>query len=119
MRLVFVDSESNRVCGDTAALAARCPEWVEASSHDTDLESLARTAARLLDESSDKTFRTYQFVSFAPQGHSKGYFVFRCECEGDRALPPVSDQSDPADTISAVMTSCFYVGYVQSDILIM
>lgn len=118
MRLVLVDSESNRVCGDTASLAARFPEWAEASTRDRDIERLAKTAARLLDESSGKTFRTYDFASFAPRDNSKGYFVFQCEREGERALPPVSDQSDPADALSAVMTSCFYIGHVRTDILV-
>lgn len=119
MRLVLIDSETNSVCGDTAALATRSPEWIEATARERDPESLAKIAARLLDESLGKTYRTYNFASFAPRGSPAGYFVFRCDCEGNRVPPVVSDQSDSAEAISAVMMGCFYVGYVLCGVLVM
>jgi hypothetical protein len=119
MRLVLIDSESNRVCGDTASLAPRFPAPVEALSGDGNVEGLAKTVARLLDESLGKTYRIYSFTSFAPPMPSRGYFIFRCDCEGDRAPLPVSDQSDQDATIAAVMMGCFYVGYVLSGLLIL
>jgi hypothetical protein len=119
MRLVLIDSETNRVCGDTTALATRSPEWIEATARERNPESLAKIAARLLDESFGRTYRTYTFASFAPRNASKGYFVFRCDYDGDRAAPVISDPSDPAAAISAVMMGCFYVGYVMCGVLIM
>jgi hypothetical protein len=118
MRLVFIDSETNRVCGDTAALATRSPEWINAAVRERDPERLARTAARLLDESLGRTYRTYNFASFAPRDSSAGYFVFRCDCEGVHFPLVASDQSDSTQAVSAVMTSCFYVGYVLCDVLV-
>jgi hypothetical protein len=119
MRLVLLDSESNRVCGDTASFAPRSPALVDALSRDGDVEGLATTVARLLDQSLGKTYRTYSFTSFAPPRPSRGYFIFRCDCEGDRAPPPVSDQSDQDAATAAVMIGCFYVGYVLSGLLIL
>lgn len=110
-RLVLVDKK-NRVCGDTAAFLQRCAyAWACATTRGKpDIEGLAHVAARLLDESLGKTCRAYKFSTFESNGDSDGYFIFDCDCY--QAAP--TDLGDPAATV-AVMTSCFYVGYVRRD----
>lgn len=118
MRLVLVDGNIDRVCGDTLSFAAHSIEWMRSTTRDRDVEAMSKTAARLFDESIGKTHRVYNFASFAPEGKSDGYFIYLCDDQGDRAIPVVSDISDEAARISAVLTSCFYVGYVLSTLLV-
>jgi hypothetical protein len=117
VRLVLIDGESDRICGDTASFAARFREWADVSAKTGDVESLAKTAARLLDESNGRTYRTYNFAAFAPKGGSSGYFVFRCE-DGPEFAPAPLDQSKPEAALGPVMMGCFYVGYVLCDLLV-
>ncbi|TLG71251.1 hypothetical protein [Methylocystis sp. B8] len=110
-RLVLIDKK-NRICGDTAALSPRCSyAWAYATTRGKpDIEGLVLIAARLLDESLGKTCRAYKFSTFETKGDSDGYFVFDCDCY--QAAP--ADLDGPAAMV-AVMTSCFYVGYVRRD----
>ncbi len=48
-------------------------------------------------------------------GLRSGLFVFDCDYEWDNAPPVVTYGVDPQEAISAVMTGCFYVGYVRRD----
>lgn len=116
MRLVLID-KNNQVCGDTAALALRFPEWNEiAAEYSKDnVEGWATVAARLLDERLGRHCRDYKFSPFAPKGASEGYFVFDCDGDESRAPPVILDGVDPEDITPKVMTACFYVGYVRCD----
>lgn len=118
MRLILIDGKSDRVCGDTLSFAPYSIEWLKATTRYRDLEVMSKTAARLLDEASGKTYRVYDFTSFAPQGNSEGYFIYLCDDQGDRAIPVISNISDDIGVIGAILTSCFYVGYVLSALLI-
>ena len=90
--------------------------WAYATTRSKyNVEGLATIAARLLDESLGKTCRAYKFSTFEANGNSDGYFVFDCGCDGDRAPPVMSDLAADPETTAAVMTGCFYVGYVRRD----
>ena len=116
-RLVLIDKKSVRVCGDTAALAPRFPEWAKIAAENSKdkLEGLATVAARLLDENRGIGCRLYKFSPFAANDASEGYFVFDCDYEWDNAPPVVTYSVDPKEAIGAVMTGCFYVGYVRCE----
>jgi hypothetical protein len=112
-RLVLVDRQ-NRIRGDTAALISNSFAWAYASTcaHD-DVANLATTAARILDANLGQIGRDYRFSTFATKGNLDGYFVFECDRAADRVPPTLADAGPEA--ITAVMTSCFYVGYVDRD----
>ncbi|MGJ0396248.1 MAG: hypothetical protein ACR65U_08490 [Methylocystis sp.] len=111
VRLVLIDKE-NRIRGDTAKFASRSRAWAAASARArNNLKDVATLAARLLDARLGKKGRSYRFSAFAPKAESDGYFIFDC---GDRATnrpEPLSDNAEP-EAAAAVMTACFYVGYV-------
>lgn len=44
-----------------------------------------------------------------------GYLIFDCSGCEDGTPSIISDQVDPDEAIYAIMTSCFYVGYVRRD----
>lgn len=111
VRFVLIDKK-NRVRGDTATFASRSRAWAYASTRArNDTASLATLAARLLDARCGKRSRTYRFSAFAPSGDLDGYFVFDCGHLADRAPKALSGGADPEAT-AAIMTACFYVGYV-------
>ena len=115
-RLVLVDRTSNRVCGDTSAPGAHARNWASIVAQlDDDTAGLAATAARLLDQSLGKTARDYIFTPFAADRESDGYLIFDCSGCEDGSASIMSDQVDPDEAIYAIMTSCFYVGYVRPD----
>ena len=116
MRLVLIDKQTNRVCGDTSAFASsRFDEWEAAAARGKDdLEALATIAARLLDESLGKTCRAYEFSTFEAKGETDGYFVYDCDYEAYQGTPGMSGLADPAAMVE-VVTRCFYVGYVRCD----
>ena len=112
--LVLIDKQ-NRVRGDTAVLASHSFAWVYASAWGKNaVEDLATVAARLLDAKLGQTGGAYTFSSFASKGDSDGYFIFDCGRTADWAPAPFSDNAESGAT-AAVMTACFYVGYVRRD----
>ena len=62
-----------------------------------------------------KTARDYIFTPFATDRESDGYLIFDCSGCEDGSASIMSDQVDPDEAIYAIMTSCFYVGYVRRD----
>lgn len=117
-RLVLIDTK-NCIRGDTATLAAHSLEWAYASAcGNGNVAELATVAARILDAKLGENSRAYSFSTFATKGNSDGYFVFECDLVADRAPPPLAEDAG-AEAIAAVMTSCFYVGYVQRERLTM
>jgi hypothetical protein len=109
---------SDYICGDTLNLACDSDKWPGSATGGVDIESMSTTAARLLDERAGKTYRIYDFASFVPVGNSSGYDIYLCNGQGNRAIPPISGVSDDAGLMGAILTSCFYVGYVLSTLLI-
>jgi hypothetical protein len=108
-RLVLIDKK-NEIRADTAALSLESREWAEIAAHgEHDHRDLAIRTARFLDERCGKTCRCYSFTPFAMDG-SEGYFVF--DCNVDRA-PLAIFESEALDATTAVMTACFYIGYVR------
>lgn len=105
---------ANRVCGDTAAMTSHAPEWAVPGTNDKSAGAvrqadLAIRAAQLLDRRLGRTCRAYGFSAFATSD-ADGYFVF--DCDSHLAPDAIPDEAcDPATT-TAVMTACFYVGYV-------
>lgn len=113
-RFVLIDKE-NRIRGDTAKFASRSRAWAYASVRTrNNVAGLATLAARLLDARRGNRCRAYRFSAFAPNGDSDGYFVFDCGPVADRAPEPLPDNAEP-EAAAAVMTACFYVGYVRRD----
>jgi hypothetical protein len=114
-RLVLTD-KMNHICGDTAALASRSPEWADLMACECDdIQSLAVRAARLLDAEQGKAGCAYKFCSFAADYGSDGYFVFDCGCCADRAPPALAAGDPDPHAATMVMMGCFYVGYVRRD----
>jgi hypothetical protein len=114
MRLVLIDKQ-NRVRGDTANLGVRSFAWAYASTcGKVDVADLATVAARLLDAKLGHAGRGYSFSTFTSNGDSDGYFVFDCGRKADRTPPTLAEGAGPEAT-AAVMTACFYVGYVRRD----
>ena len=108
-RFVLIDKE-NRIRGDTAKFASRA--WAYASvCTRNNAAGLATLAARLLDARRGNRSRAYRFSAFAPNGDSDGYFIFDCGPLADRAPEPLSEDAEP-EAATAVMTACFYVGYI-------
>lgn len=118
MRLILIDRASDHICGDTLNLACGSEKSLESVITSADIESMSKAAARLLDERAGRTFRSYDFSSFAPVGNSSGYYIYLCNSQGNRAIPPISGVSDDVALMGAILTSCFYVGYVLSTLLI-
>lgn len=115
-RLVLVDRTSNRVCGDTSAPGPQARNWAAIVAQlDDDTAGVAACAARLLDQNLGKTARDYIFTPFAADPNSDGYLIFDCSGCEDGTPSIISDQVDPDEAIYAIMTSCFYVGYVRRD----
>ena len=113
-RLVLVDRTSNRVCGDTSALGPHARNWAAIVAElDDDTAGLAACAARFLDQSLGKTAGEYIFTPFAADRDSDGYLIFDCSGCEDGSASIMSDQVDTDEAIYAIMTSCFYVGYVR------
>lgn len=111
-RFVLIDKE-NRIRGDTAKFASRSRVWAYASARaGNDIARVATLAARLLDARRGNRSRAYRFSAFAPDGDSDGYFIFDCGPVADRAPEALSDDAEP-EAATAVMTACFYVGYVR------
>ena len=94
---------------------SKAPDERNQTAEDQMRKRLAEIAAeeRKLDET--LACRAYEFSTFEANGDSEGYFVFDCDCEGHRAPPVVSDLAADLETTAAVMTGCFYVGYVRCD----
>jgi hypothetical protein len=112
-RFVLID-EKNRVCGDSAELALRSRDWAEiAAAQDGNIEEMAIRAARLLDKNrnSGHAGQAYEFVPFAGGDDANGYFIF--DCTGDRAPPAIREAAHGLDATVAVMTACFYRGFVR------
>lgn len=102
MRLVLIDSRSDRVCGDSSLLASSSLE-----PRDTDrIRDVAKAVARLLDQRNGERNRFYEFADFAPEG-SGGYQVFLCGESNEFSHQP--EDSDPAQ---AIVLGCFYAGHV-------
>jgi hypothetical protein len=100
-RLVLVDRTSNRVCGDTSALEPHARNWAAIIAElDDDTAGLAAWAARFLH-------------ILAADRDSDGYLIFDCSGCEDGSASILSDQVDTDEAIYAIMTSCFYVGYVR------
>ncbi len=114
-RLVLVDKK-NCVRGDTATLASHSFAWAYASAcgGKGDVPGLATLAARLLDAKFGRGGSGYSFSTFNSNGGSDGYFVFDCGRVADRAPPALADGANQ-DATYAVMTACFYIGYVRRD----
>jgi len=114
-RLVLVDQQ-NHIRGDTAALTSNSFAWAYASVWSSDdMADLATTAARILDANLNQIGRAYSFSPFAPKGDSDGYFVFECDRAAERAPAALAEDAGMEAT-TAVMTACFYVGYVHRDL---
>jgi len=111
-RLVLVDHE-NRVRGDTAAIMADSAEWAlledDIRSVIASPAELAIRAARLVDRRHGRICRAYGFTAFAAN-NADGYFVFNCDAH--RAPPAIVDDGDDLAATAAVMTACFYLGFV-------
>jgi hypothetical protein len=104
MRLVLIDSRSDRLCGDSSLLASKS---LEPRASDTDsIQNVAKAVARLLDQRSGEADRLYEFVDFAPRDGSGGYHVFLCESD------ELSHQPKDADPAQAIVLGCFYAGHV-------
>jgi hypothetical protein len=104
MRLVLIDSRSDRVCGDSSLLASSS---LEPRACDTNrIRDVAKAVARLLDQRNGERNGSYEFVDFAPEG-SGGYQVFLCG-ESDE----FSHQAEDADPAQAIVLGCFYAGHV-------
>ncbi|HEY8126564.1 MAG TPA: hypothetical protein VIF88_14225 [Methylocystis sp.] len=109
-RFVLLDKE-NRIRGDTAELALRSREWADIAALDGNIEELAIRAARLLDKNCGHAGQAYEFVPFSGNDDSDGYFIF--DCNGDRAPPAICEAAHDPDVTVAVMTACFYRGFVR------
>lgn len=112
-RLVLVD-RLNRVRGDTAAMMSDSAEWTLAANDIRSVTAnpaeLAIRAAQAVDRRHGRICQAYDFTAFA-EDNADGYFVF--DCDAHRAPPAiVDDEDDPAAT-NAVMTACFYLGFVR------
>lgn len=107
MRLILVEHGCERVCGDSAAFAARSPEWAENTFQKPRVARLSVLAARLLDESEGRFRWNYQFAHFGPFEPGGGYDVFACAADLDEA-PCECFREMPN-----VLRSCFYVGFVR------
>jgi hypothetical protein len=115
-RLVLVDRTRNRICGDTSAPGPHARTWASIVAQlDDDTAGLATCAARLLDKSLGKEPCDYLFAPFVADQDSDGYLIFDCSGCEDTPASIMSDQVDPNEAIYAIMTSCFYVGYVRRD----
>jgi hypothetical protein len=111
MRLVLVDRNSDRICGDTAMFAARSAEWAENSFRSIDVEHMSLIAARLLDESEGKRCWVYEFICFRPLDTTGGYDIFLVDEEMAEGVPEFFNAQDDA-AMSTLITLCQYVGHV-------
>ena len=113
-RLVLLDRK-NCIRGDTATLASRSFAWVYARARgNDDVADLATVAARIFDAKSGQIGHGYSFSTFAAKDDADGYYIFECDCAAERAPPALAAGAGPEAT-AAVMTACFYVGYVHRD----
>jgi hypothetical protein len=99
MRVVLVEHNGHRVCGNSAAFAAQSAEWAAISDSVASPEEKAIAAAKLLDESQGRPVWRYEFTTFGPD-HCDGYDVFFCPSPQD------------AEDVSTVVCCCQYVGCV-------
>lgn len=106
MRLVLVEHGGERVRGDSAAFAARSPEWAENTFRNIGVAKLSVIAARLFDESEGRFKWNYLYSSFGPLRPGDGYDIFACGHDLD-ILPSVHFQD-----ITNVICECSYVGHV-------
>jgi hypothetical protein len=107
MRLVLVESVSDRVLGDTAEFAKNSAEWVECAFREIGFEHLAVVAARLFDESRGRYGWLYQFACFGRKENTS-YEIFTVNEEEEAVF-----RADDSSAIGAVMTRCAYVGFVR------
>jgi hypothetical protein len=103
MRLILVDAQSDRICGDVAEEATQASAWDQDK-----LESFCKSTAQEIDKGRGQRSGAYDFVSFPPSEKSAGYFVFMANENGENCL---YCGSCPAD-LAEVFIHCFYLGYV-------
>ncbi len=104
MRFVLVDGQTDRVCADIAA-------GKRMSTRDSGkLERFCKILARIADKNRGQQRGAYDFSCFAPSGNQRGYFIFEANEQGLKPLCS-HDEGCPA-TLSEVLNSCIYVGYV-------
>jgi hypothetical protein len=109
MRLVLVDRQTDRVCGDTAVFAATSADWAENSFRGVDVEHMALIAARLLDEANGNLGWKYKFACFETGDKVHGYDVFRMVEDDDR-IPSASPNSL---SIAMLLTHSQFVGHIR------
>lgn len=103
-RYILIDNNSGYIFGDSADFA---------SGRQSEIESLS-DAARMLDESIGEYGRKYTELARNPNSTVTGYDVYRADINGSEAVPVVMDGQD-AETISAVVSCCEYVGFVECE----
>ena len=103
-RYILIDNGSGYIFGDTADFA---------SGRQSDIENIS-DAARMLDESIGEYGREYTTHDLSPMSTVTGYDVYRADINGSEAVPVVLDGQD-AETISAVISCCVYVGFVECE----
>jgi hypothetical protein len=103
MRLILVDGQTDRVCGDVAQ------EATQASARNQDkLERFCKATAQDIDESRGQRLGDYEFVDFRPSEKSTGYAVFMANENGGNCLYRGACPTD----LGEVFIHCFYLGYV-------
>ena len=103
MRLILVDGQSDRICGDVAKEATQASAWDQDK-----LESFCKAIAQEIDQSRGQRSGPYDFAYFPPSEKAAGYFVFMANENSENCL---YREACPAD-LGEVFTHCFYLGYV-------
>jgi hypothetical protein len=111
MRLVLVDCQTDRICGDTAIFAASSADWAENSFRSVDVELMAVIAARLLDEANGNVGWKYIFACFEKSDKIYGYDVFRV-VEDEEGIPGAFVGPDSL-SIDTLLTHSQFVGHVR------
>jgi hypothetical protein len=101
MRIIVVDAQTDRICGDIADVEAT----LDTPPNGNKLERLCKAAARSVG---GDTQEDYEFDCFAPCEKASGYFVFLANEDGGNGL---DDQACPVNLGEVFMRS-FYLGYV-------
>jgi len=106
MRIVLIEHNGERVLDIFDATPTKGKEFSNRADEFRATKDRAVTAARRHDESEGRYYWDYKFMSFCPHDCREGIDVFVCPHEG--AVP----LDNRLNSFIAVITVCFYVGYI-------
>jgi hypothetical protein len=113
MRLIVVDSCSDKLCGDVSA-SIRMFQMLPRHVTSAEIEVLAKACARLVDETVGRRSRSYRFSCFAPSQKCIGYLLYMAPEDIELSFATTVGNDPVGASLTDILTKCFYFGFVSS-----